>query len=108
MYRLGGVYAYAAAERRETGKSTDLCSSLESGWKSQLARKLRLKVQVATSTSLYTARRLERVRVREQRDIVLCLQYHHFVGRCIIQDRGVATDKVIKVQPLDNARDDRQ
>ena len=31
LYRLGGDGAYTAAERRETGKSTDLCSSLESG-----------------------------------------------------------------------------
>ena len=30
LYRLGGVFAYAAAERRETEKSTDLCSSLDS------------------------------------------------------------------------------
>ena len=30
MYRLGGDGAYAAAERRETGKSIDLCSSLDS------------------------------------------------------------------------------
>ena len=30
-YRLGGVEAYAAAERRETGKSNDLCSSVDSG-----------------------------------------------------------------------------
>ena len=29
LYRLGGD-AYAAAERRETGKSNDLCSSLNS------------------------------------------------------------------------------
>ena len=28
-YRLEGDCAYAAAERRETGKSTNLCSSLE-------------------------------------------------------------------------------
>ena len=49
MYRLGGVggvRAYAAAERRETGKSTDLCSSLDSGSEVSIARKLRLKVQV--------------------------------------------------------------
>ena len=26
-YRLGGIEAYAAAERSETGKSNDLCSS---------------------------------------------------------------------------------
>ena len=30
LYRLGGVVAYAAAERRETGKLIDLCSSLGS------------------------------------------------------------------------------
>ena len=28
LYRLGGSVAYAAAERRETGKSNNLCSSL--------------------------------------------------------------------------------
>ena len=30
LYRLGGGNTYAAAERRETGKSNDLCSSLDS------------------------------------------------------------------------------
>ena len=29
LYRLGGEKAYAAAERRETGKLNDLCSSLD-------------------------------------------------------------------------------
>ena len=29
VYRLGDGNAYAAAERRETGKLNDLCSSLE-------------------------------------------------------------------------------
>ena len=38
--RLGGDCAYAAAERRETGKSTDLCSSLESGSDVTLQRAL--------------------------------------------------------------------
>ena len=46
MYRLGGDRAYAAAERRETGKSTDLCSSLDSSSEVLIVRKLRLKVQV--------------------------------------------------------------
>ena len=30
LYRLGGETAYAAAERRETGKLNDLCNSLDS------------------------------------------------------------------------------
>ena len=46
LYRLGGDSAYAAAERRETGKLTDLCSSLELGSEVLIAQKLRLKVQV--------------------------------------------------------------
>ena len=29
MYRLGDDEVYAAAERRETGKSNNLCSSLD-------------------------------------------------------------------------------
>ena len=44
--QTGRHRAYAAAERRETGKSTDLCSSLNLVRKSRLSRKLRLKVQV--------------------------------------------------------------
>ena len=62
MYRLGGDHAYAAAERRETGKSTDLCSSLESGSEVSIVRKLRLKVQVLYWYRLYTAGEPERVR----------------------------------------------
>ena len=31
MYRLRGAEAYAAAERSETGKLNDLCSSLVQG-----------------------------------------------------------------------------
>ena len=34
MYRLGGVGAYAAADRSETGKSNDLCSSSGSWFRS--------------------------------------------------------------------------
>ena len=51
--------AYAAADRSETGKSNDLCSSVKVRVLEVLiVQELRLKVQVATSTSLYTARRL--------------------------------------------------
>ena len=46
MYRLGGDHAYAAVERRETEKLTDLCSSLDLGSEVSIVRKLRLKVQV--------------------------------------------------------------
>ena len=39
--------AYAAAERRETGKSNDLCSSFGvQGSEVSIVQKLRLKVQV--------------------------------------------------------------
>ena len=55
MYRLGGDRAYAAAERRETGKSTDLCSSLDLGSEVLIVWKLRLKVQVRYWYILYTA-----------------------------------------------------
>ena len=44
MYRLGGMRAYAAAERSETGKSNDLCSSLDLGSEVSIVQKLRLKV----------------------------------------------------------------
>ena len=48
--------------------------------KSRLARKLRLKVQVATSTFLYTAEGLKRVKQQGKGDIVQGLQYHRFVS----------------------------
>ena len=44
--------------RSETGKSNDLCSSVQgSSSEVLIAQELRLKVQVATSTLLYTAGR---------------------------------------------------
>ena len=54
--------AYAAADRSETGKSNDLCSSRFASLEVLIAQELRLKVQAATSTSLYTAEGLERVK----------------------------------------------
>ena len=60
--QTGRRSAYAAAERSETGKSNDLCSSWFSSLEVLIAQELRLKVQVATSTSLYTAEGLERVK----------------------------------------------
>ena len=57
--QTGRRRAYAAADRGETGKSEDLCSSVRDRVLEVLiVQELRLKVQVATSTSLYTARRL--------------------------------------------------
>ena len=108
--QTGRRRAYAAAERSETGKSNDLCSSVRgSGSEVLIIRELRLKVQVATSTSLYTAEGLERVKYQGEGDIVQGLQYHRFVSLCIVQgDRGTATDKEISRAPLDSARDDRR
>ena len=61
--QTGRRYAYAAADRSETGKSNDLCSSVKVRVLEVLiAQELRLKVQAATSTSLYTAKGLERIR----------------------------------------------
>ena len=74
-----------------------------------IAQELRLKVQVATSTSLYTARRARASKGKGAKgDIVLSLQYHRFVGRCIVQDKSCHMDKVIREAPLDSARDDRR
>ena len=44
------------------GSRLTYVASLESGSEVLIVRKLRLKVQVATSTSLYTAEGLERVK----------------------------------------------
>jgi hypothetical protein len=52
MSEQGGTLAYAVTERGETGKSNDLCSSLEFVLRSDVLRvnviqELRLKVQVS-------------------------------------------------------------
>ena len=62
IYRLGGKRAYAAAERSETGKSNDLCSSSGSSLEVLIAQKLRLKVQVEYWYILYTAEGSEQVK----------------------------------------------
>ena len=49
-YRLGGVEAYAAAERSETGKLNDLCSSGFVGLKSDRFKNLDLRSKYPSST----------------------------------------------------------
>ena len=49
----------------------------------------------------------EQVRQVSRGDIVQSLQYHHFVGQCIIQDNRHDTDKTISKQPLDSTRDNQ-
>ena len=58
LYRLGGGNAHAAAERRETGKSTDLCSSLESG----------SEVSIGTKSQIREATRIRKVPLDSARD----------------------------------------
>ena len=108
--QTGRRSAYAAADRSETGKSNDLCSSVQgSSSEVLIAQELRLKVYAATSTSLYTVERLERVKGQGEGDIVQGLQYHRFVSRCIVQrDKGTASDRGISNTPLDKTRVDRR
>ena len=110
MYRLGGDKAYAALERSETGKSNDLCSSLDSGSEVSIVQKLRLNVQVSYWCSLYTARRLLAGKATKARGHSPSPTVTPLCGVDVdvsYKERSPHVDKTISKQPLDSTRGDR-